>query len=203
MGSMAIFIFVVWHAAITQPTPDDLPIISAPSGPARVAPALPGGMEVPNQKMTVFETFQEEPVGSSDGSNSSNKNTFVEKSLDELSKSKAKGAVSKKADVTGGGVEPKPSSLDQQGASESNDSVFMAQLGSFGSLEGAEQGWEHLRGWQEDMMEGLMPVISQVDLGEVGTFYRLRTKIMGGRKKVEKFCEIMLKSSIECMVVEP
>ena len=109
----------------------------------------------------------------------------------------------KAADVTSGELEPKTSSLERQDTPDTGGYFSMVQLGSFGSLEGAEKGWEYVRGLQEDMMGGLAPIISKVNLGEVGTFYRLRTKIMGDRQKAENFCEVMLRSSIECMVVIP
>ena len=203
LGSMAIFIFVVWHAAITQPTSDDLPIITAPAGPTRVVPELPGGMEVPNQTMTVFETFQEDPLERSDIANLDNQEASRIKPQEYLSGNQEEVIANKETEVTDGRLEPKSSSLEHQDTPDAGVNVFMVQLGSFASLEGAEKGWEYLRGLQEDMMGGLAPIISKVNLGEVGTFYRLRTKIMGDRKKAENFCEVMLRSSIECMVVSP
>ena len=203
LGSMAIFIFVVWHAAITQPASDDLPIITAPAGPTRVVPELPGGMEVPNQTMTVFETFQEDPLEPSDIANLDNQEAPRIKPQEYLSGNQKEVMTTKETDVTDGGLEPKSSSLEHQDTPDDDVIVFMVQLGSFGSLEGAEKGWEYVRGLQEDMMGGLAPIISKVNLGEVGTFYRLRTTIMGDRQKAENFCEVMLRSSIECMVVIP
>ena len=202
--SMTIFLFVVWHAAITQPTSGDLPVISAPSGSARVAPELPGGMEVPNQKMTVFETFQEDPLKPGDiASAEQEEETAVMKPPEQLPGDQEGVSVSNETDISGRASDPNSSTLEHPKKNESYERLFVAQLGSFGSLEGAEQGWEYLRSRQPDMMEGLTPVISKVDLGEVGIFYRLRTEVMGNRQEVDNFCEIMLKSNVECMVVEP
>ena len=203
LGSMAIFVFVVWHAAITQPASDDLPIITAPAGPSRVVPELPGGMEVPNQTITVFETFQEDPFEPSDITNLGNQEASGIKPQEYLSGNKEEVMSTKATDVTDEELEPKTSSLERQDIPDADGNFSMVQLGSFGSLEGAEKGWEYLRGIKEDIMEGLIPVISKVDLGEVGIFYRLRTKIMGHRQEAENFCEVMLRSSIECMVVTP
>lgn len=198
-GSMAIFIFVVWHAALTQSAPGELPIISAPSGPVRVAPELPGGMEIPNQKMTVFETFQEDPPEPSQGAGLDDKEVVAVQQKELSNKKEETISVPNNKEVTGGATKPESSGLDQE--QDSGGGFFMVQLGSFGSLKGAEQGWERLLGRQEDIMGGLIPVISKVDLEELGTFYRLRTEIKGDREKAGKFCNIMLESNIECMVI--
>ncbi|HIO00635.1 MAG TPA: SPOR domain-containing protein [Alphaproteobacteria bacterium] len=60
-GAVALFGFVVWRAAIMEksvPSFVDLPVIKAPSGPARVPPESPGGLQVPHQDKTVFDTFK-------------------------------------------------------------------------------------------------------------------------------------------------
>ena len=147
--------------------------------------------------------FQEDPLEPSDFASPDNKEVPAIKQREQLSGIQEEVVVPNKTDVASGGAGPKSSSLDSQEKPGPDDLFVMAQLGSFGSLEGAEQGWEYLRGRQGDIIGGLTPVISKVDLGELGTFYRLRTKIMGDRQKAEKFCEVMLKSSIECMLVEP
>ncbi|MBT05579.1 MAG: hypothetical protein CMM32_01485 [Rhodospirillaceae bacterium] len=203
VGSMAIFMFVVWHAAITQPASDDLPVITGPAGPTRVVPERPGGMEIPNQTMTVFETFQENSIEPPDIANLDNQEASGIKLREHLGSNQEEVKADKDTDVTDGGQEAKSSSVERQDTPGTEGSFFMAQLGSFGSLEGAEKGWEYVRGMQEGIMGGLTPVISKVDLGEVGIFYRLRTKLIGGRQNAENFCEVMLKSSIECMVVDP
>ncbi len=59
-GVAALFGFVVWRAATIETHPASsiaLPVIVAPSGPARVPPDAPGGLQVPHQDKTVFDTF--------------------------------------------------------------------------------------------------------------------------------------------------
>ena len=61
VGVVALFGFVVWRAAAIQaqlPSFTALPVIVAPSGPARVPPDAPGGLQVPHQDKTVFDLFE-------------------------------------------------------------------------------------------------------------------------------------------------
>ena len=60
-GMAALFGFVVWRAATIEThlaSSIALPVIVAPSGPARVPPDAPGGLQVPHQDKTVFDTFE-------------------------------------------------------------------------------------------------------------------------------------------------
>ena len=59
-GVAALFGFVVWRAAAIQThlDPTALPVIVAPSGPARVPPDAPGGLQVLHQDKTVFDIFE-------------------------------------------------------------------------------------------------------------------------------------------------
>ena len=61
-GMAALFGFVVWRAAAIDThlaSSIALPVIVAPSGPARVPPDAPGGLQVPHQDKTVFDTFED------------------------------------------------------------------------------------------------------------------------------------------------
>ena len=61
-GAVGLFGFVVWSAATMEKSRQsfvDLPVIKAPSGPARAPPESPGGLQVPHQDMTVFDTFED------------------------------------------------------------------------------------------------------------------------------------------------
>ena len=61
-GVVGLFGFVVWSAATMEKSRQsfvDLPVIKAPSGPARIPPESPGGLHVPHQEKTVFDTFED------------------------------------------------------------------------------------------------------------------------------------------------
>ncbi len=61
-GAVGLFGFVVWSAATMGKSRQsfvDLPVIKAPSGPARIPPESPGGLHVTHQEKTVFDTFED------------------------------------------------------------------------------------------------------------------------------------------------
>jgi hypothetical protein len=200
-GAMGLFVVVVWLAAITQEAPGNLPVIASPSGPARVTPESPGGMQVPNQEMMVFETFHELSAETA---------SIVVSHLAEADISQAEQgprsneeAVADDAHLAETTAQSESIEPEREQISDLNQNFFAAQLGSFGSSNGAHKGWKYLTGKYGDIMAGLSLVVKTADLGPVGTFYRLQTGILGGREQAEEFCQVLRKSDAECIVVRP
>ena len=201
-GAMGFFVLVVWLAAITQQTPGDLPVIAAPAGPARVPPDFPGGMQVPNQDKEIFETFNE--VSGETASTIPSDLAETDRShTDEKPPDNEDSPVANGGDVDTTTFQPDVDTSETDSVSDSNQNVFAAQLGSFGSPEGAQKGWKHLIGKYGAVMAGLIPVVKKADLGPIGIFYRLQTGVLGDRQKAEEFCQVLRKSDADCLVVRP
>ena len=201
-GAMGCFVFVVWLAAITQQTPGDLPVIAPPSGPARVTPEFPGGMQIPNQDKEIFETFNE--VSAEKASTLSSDLAETDRShTDEKPPGNEDSPVVNEADLATTTSQPDVVTPETDSVSDSNQNVFAAQLGSFGSPEGAQKGWKYLTGKYGAIMVGLAPVVKTADLGPVGIFYRLQTGVLGDRQKAEEFCQVLRQSDADCLIVRP
>ena len=201
-GAMGFFVFVVWLAAITQQTPGDLPVIAPPAGPARVTPEFPGGMQVPNQDKEIFKTFNEVTAETS-GALPSDLAETDRPDTDEKSLGDEDDLVVNDADRTTTTSQSDVVTLEIDSVSNSNQNVFAAQLGSFGSPEGAQKGWKYLTSKYGAIMVGLTPIVKIADLGPVGIFYRLQTGVLGDRQKAEEFCQVLRQSDADCLVVRP
>ena len=201
-GVMGCFVFVVWLAAISQQIPGDLPVIAPPSGPARVTPEFPGGMQVPNQDKEIFETFNE--VTAEQANTLSSDLAEADRSdTDEKPPGNEGSLVVNEADLATTTLQPDIVTTEADSVLNSNQNAFAAQLGSFGSPEGAQKGWKYLTGKYGAIMVGLTPVVKTADLGPVGIFYRLQTGVLGGRQKAEEFCQVLRQSDADCLVVRP
>jgi len=61
LAVVGAFTLVVWRASnldIDVSDHHDLPVVKAASGPVRIRPETPGGLQVPHQDKTVFDTFE-------------------------------------------------------------------------------------------------------------------------------------------------
>ena len=61
LAVVGAFTLVVWRASnldIDVSDDQDLPVVKAASGPVRIRPDTPGGLQVPHQDKTVFDTFE-------------------------------------------------------------------------------------------------------------------------------------------------
>ena len=190
---MGSFSCIVWYAAVTQRIPENIPLIKAPYGPARVAPEFPGGMQVPHQNMTVFETFQESP-------DLENPTALRGKRYED---SKTTNHIESNISVVEGLEDNVPQGVIDGTKAILKTDVFAIQLGSFGSSEGARNGWDFIKHVHGDIMANLIPVVEVADLGDVGIFYRLRTEAIGSRQAAENLCDILRASNSDCLVVRP
>jgi len=201
-GAVGFFVLVVWHAAVTQKTPENLPLIAAPSGPARVAPEFPGGMQNPNQDLSIYDTFDESnsKVVDNVDPGSGESDTYEAKESSGIKPDTKKlDDVVLPEDI----ALPEPVKKSKEPELELKEKFFAAQLGAFGTFAAAEEGWKFLSSKHDSTMAGLAPVISAADLGEVGILYRLQTELLGSREHVEEFCQVLRESDADCLVVRP
>jgi Flp pilus assembly protein TadD len=78
---------------------------------------------------------------------------------------------------------------------------YTVQFASYTSEERAGRGWSELQARAEDLIGNLDPVVRSADLGDKGTFYRLRTKTTG-KDAAYALCDAMKTRGFDCLVVK-
>jgi len=224
-GAVALFGFVVWRAAIMEksvPSFVDLPVIKAPSGPARVPPESPGGLQVPHQDKTVFDTFKTgekmkrvekllprpdtplEPskLAITKGSSRNMRGNLATDPLDvEAGVAIAIEPTSKRGSSGEGTAER---SLESPASRLTLNSTYFVQLASLRTLDAAEAAWGKLFTRAPRLLAGLSPIIVKVDLVEGGgTFYRLQVGTLPNRDAAAALCNALAAVALDCLIVRP
>ena len=233
---VAMFGFVVWRATTIQtslPNFTALPVIKAPSGPARVPPDAPGGLQVLHQDMTVFDTFEDgqnitrvEKVlprvdtlfevsmvtAVKEGSRKMLETEVVNRTdLDEGVTVAAK-SMQKDDNILRETVDPNitaPSLVVGQRDFEGvrpipTNSLYGVQLASLRSFEAAEAAWEKLSVRVPYLLADLSPTIIKVDLAEGGgIFYRLHAGTLPNRETAAALCRSLAAEALDCLIVQP
>lgn len=75
------------------------------------------------------------------------------------------------------------------------------QLGSFRSRANADRAWADLIRGFPPLPEGASGLVRRADLGELGTWYRLRVGPLRSRAAAREFCDDALRRDRECFVV--
>lgn len=84
----------------------------------------------------------------------------------------------------------------------SGDLVYIAQLGSYGSESRAWQGWSDLQGTANDLLGTMKAMVVPADLGERGTFYRLRTAPLESETAGQALCASLFEYGFDCWLVK-
>lgn len=81
--------------------------------------------------------------------------------------------------------------------------LFVIQLGVFGSKEEAAKNWYQLRAKYEDILGDVVPVVKRVILARDGKIlFRLRAGSFTERTQAETLCGALNKQNVECFVVD-
>jgi hypothetical protein len=76
---------------------------------------------------------------------------------------------------------------------------YVAQIGAFKSQAEAETGWNAFKRNHAATLGGMSPNIVSVDLGEKGTWYRLRTGAFGDKAAASDFCAKLKSEGGSCL----
>ncbi len=87
------------------------------------------------------------------------------------------------------------------GASGATDK-FAVHLASYKSAEAARKGWRDIAADHPSLIGVLTPVLSRVDLGSKGVFYRLKAGPFETWDKAEAVCKALLALSWTCAVLD-
>jgi len=93
-------------------------------------------------------------------------------------------------------AEEKPRASAKSGA-------YHVQLFSGKSQDEAKGAWSKLKGRNGDLLAPLSPTVARADLGERGTFYRLRVGPIDSEAKARSLCTSLSGRGVPCIVVPP
>jgi cell division septation protein DedD len=80
---------------------------------------------------------------------------------------------------------------------------FALQLGSVRSRQEANVEWERLRRSHADILGGLQLTVLEADLGNRGTYYRLRAGPIASQGSARRLCNSLVDRKVACIVVQP
>ena len=80
---------------------------------------------------------------------------------------------------------------------------FAIQLGSVRSRQEASVEWERLRRSHADVLGGLKLTVLEADLGNRGTYYRLRAGPITSQVSAQRLCSSLVDRKVACIVVQP
>jgi cell division septation protein DedD len=208
-----------------------VPLIKAENKPIKVRPEKPGGMEVPNQDKLVYsrmnpgerpppvekllplpETPVAKPAASpEDGSTGKAKKIAEAAPTAEgpaAAKSTAKSAPALPAPkIAGREKGKKEEAMARAGAELAIIAPalggYAIQLAALRSRDRAQEHWRKLRKAHGDILGNLTHTVVTADLGDRGTFYRLRAGRLPDRAAAERLCAKLAARKVGCLVVKP
>jgi cell division septation protein DedD len=208
-----------------------VPLIRAVSDPIKVRPEKPGGMEVPNQDKLVYSRMNpgeppppvekllplpETPIAKPaplPEDKSPQKAPEVAKATPKgpapaAPKSTAKSVPALPAPkIAEGEIAKREQAMAKAGAELA---VIAPALGGYAiqlvavrSRDRAREHWRKLKNANGDILGNLTPKVVTADLGDRGTFYRLRAGSLPDRAAAERICARLAARKIGCLVVKP
>lgn len=228
IAAVGIFAGFLWYSYNQSAATKDggaPPLIKADTGPTKVKPETPGGMEVPHQDKTVYNRMDA-------GAKESEPEHLLPIPEQPLPKPRQPdiGALrdlfDNKAPAIPGleGEQPiivdllpsdsgKPKSaaaIPKPGAAQipvttpdPKSGKFMIQVGAFRDRASANAGWARMRKRNPELLAALEPSILRADLGAKGVFYRLRAGPLGNKSSADSLCGRLKERKLGCLVVKP
>jgi len=86
-------------------------------------------------------------------------------------------------------------------ANVSNADRAMVQLAAYRTPANAERGWQRLRAAHPDQLGDRSLTMREVDLGDRGIYYRVRTGPFTDVAAAKEFCTLMLARDQDCLVI--
>ena len=88
-------------------------------------------------------------------------------------------------------------------ASAATAGQTIAQIAAFRTRANAEGGWQRLRAAHPDLLGDRALILHEVDLGERGIYYRVRTGPFADTASAKAFCEQLRARDQGCVVISP
>lgn len=88
-------------------------------------------------------------------------------------------------------------------ASKAANGAFRVQLGAVRSQDAAQKEWSRLQAAHSDLLGRLGLTVSQADLGDRGTFYRVQAGPFGEHQAAADLCTKLKSRNVSCIIVRP
>ena len=98
---------------------------------------------------------------------------------------------------------PATAAKPAQPGKPANRSGVQVQLLSSRSADEARNAWARLKDKNGDLLGTLSPTVARGDLGDRGTFYRLRAGPIADEAKARAICDSLAGRGVSCIVVRP
>jgi cell division septation protein DedD len=113
---------------------------------------------------------------------------------------KSPAAIVAQAKIPPTGAPPSTSKLTQPGR-PAKGSGYLIQLVSSRSEVEAKAAWARLKSKNGDVLGSLSPTVAPADLGDRGTFYRLRAGPIATEAKAKSICRSLAERGVSCLLV--
>lgn len=226
---------LIWYAynlGLRNGSESVAPIVRAGDGPLKEAPEDPGGLDVPNQDMDVYETIEgeggveryvppeppeqaeaggeaapEQPEQEADAGAAEAPDADAPEAAPESPEEQAAPAEEEPPQVAATPpaeeAEPETEEGDRPPTTAELIGPYRVQLAAFRSPEEATRTWQKLQKNNKDLLGRLDLIIQKVDLGEPkGVFYRLQAAPLKTREAAESLCGKLVDRQVSCLVVK-
>lgn len=191
-----------------------LPVIAESPPPEKVRPEDPGGMDIPHQDASVYENL---------GKNNKAENSQLMPAAEVpiVQPAPAAPTVAALPDAPAAALPtPSPKTVDAETSAKPETMAepetadlskivqqetaaipVRLQLGAMSSPEAAKSEWARIKSRYGDVLSGLSPYYSEVNLGEKGSFTRIQTDALP-TEDANARCQKLKQSGQACMVVK-
>ncbi len=205
------------------------PLVRAYTGPVKVPPDDPGGVQVPHQDKEIYERMAggeaaeeeearlrpdpEQPVpkeallASSAGGEPAGTSAapVPPPAADDAGPAEEKGAAGGETAPESARRMPSAPPLARPTAAAGSPilSRYRVQLGAYRSAAAAERAWGRLAAREESLLGPLDHVVTRGDLGDRGIYYRLQAGPFEGSEAARAMCRKLGERELDCLVVGP
>jgi hypothetical protein len=223
---LLVFALVIW--IVYNQAGEDLggepPVLAADEGPAKIAPLEPGGLQVPNQGMEIFERMEGQPPATGQSPELMPPPEMPAEATGPSPQAAEAppepGHILAPASPQTGQVQPAPSGQLVRPAQPGSQvavitpppaaapppkatttSGMRVQLASFPNAGAAERAWSTISQRYSDLLGGLEPAIERADLGDRGVYHRLQAGPLPDRASASALCAKLKAQGQDCIVV--
>ncbi|HRE61784.1 MAG TPA: SPOR domain-containing protein [Micropepsaceae bacterium] len=231
LAAFAAVVWVAYQQGVRQSDRGGPPVIVADTSPVRVPPSDPGGETVPDQDKLIYDRITGDTTEPVETLMPPPEDPVPLPTAPSPTPTVPRGSVVPAEEITSPPVEeiPAPPPAAETRPAEVAPSVpaedlaeldpglpaaaaaevsptsgaFVVQVGSYASDALAAAAWQEIKGGNQDLLTGLKPDIKPVDLGERGTWYRLRIGPFATRGDANELCQKLSARGRDCLIAKP